>query len=100
MVRRAAERQGGASTNETREELTEPELVLPGEPPSEEVLIGIVVRELRLKARNGRRQRPEGCDRATKLQRIGAILYVVNRDVLAARRGKAAVACLRLRPGH
>ena len=76
---------GVPTDDEARKELLEPQRVLGGEPARDDVLAGVVVARA---SPGGRRTRswdaPERRGRAPKLQRLGPVLGVVDRDELAA----------------
>ena len=104
VVRRAAERDRRAVGVQARQQQLEPHRVLGREPAREQVLVGVVVVELRLDAGDVRVGLRERDDDLLELVGIGAVLGVEDDRDVAARQHQAVVARLRLglrlRVGH
>ena len=84
---------------QTGKEEREPHGVLDGEPPGDQVLIGVVVRQLGLHASHIGPEPAQGHYSPSQLQRIRLVLGVVDGDELAPRQRQAEVEGLGLGPG-
>ena len=85
VVRRAPERDRRVPRRQTGQEQREPHQVLDREPTGDDVLIGVVERQLGLEADDIRRQPAERRHGSAKLEWVGVILGIEDRDELAAR---------------